>query len=61
VLDAHRGLFALLGRIERRAPLVGRAGERRLLHRAFARRVNGVFFSARVSAVPLLEPKSTES
>ena len=43
VLDAHRGLFALLGRIERRAPLVGRAGERRLLHRAFARRVNGVF------------------
>ena len=33
VLDAHRGLFALLGRIERRAPLAARSGERRLLHR----------------------------
>ena len=26
VLDAHRGLFALLGRIERRAPLAARSG-----------------------------------
>lgn len=48
VLDAHRGLFALLGRIERRAPLAARSGERRLLHRP--RRVLALaFFLGRVS------------
>ena len=57
VIDAHLGLFALLCRVERRAPLAARAGERRLLHRPPGCGV-GVFLGTRFpSAVPLLEPK----